>query len=95
VSLGVEIMDMRELEVGARHCKVEFVVWCPRSRDAVSIECLYSLDSGDLLPCLNPDHPMYGNVPEKTISDVLRSDTCKADARELILATRDLNREKN
>ena len=91
----VEIMDMRGLDVRHDYCRIELTVWCPRTRAPQAIECFYTLSSRHLFPTTNPDHSMWGNVPESTIQSVLDSSACKDDAERLILETRAMRKGMN
>jgi len=90
-----EVLDMVGVSCDGRTANVDFDVWCPRLKALVVVRCFYVLELDALLPCVDPEHAMYGRVPEATLLEVLADPRCKADARELVQAQAEQNQGRN
>lgn len=80
----IEYVDMMGVTCDGRRATVDYTLW--DGRETVTVRATYAL--GGELTVLS--------APSEALAQYVRgSADCKADAHELVMVQRDLNREKN
>lgn len=80
----IEYVDMVGVTCDGRTATIDFSLW--DNQEMVTVRAIYFL-GGSLEVLTSPS--------ERLAQYVRASEECKADARELVMVQRDLNREKN